>query len=345
MRLLFAAGGIGGAAYVEVAEVVEHGAVVVGHAASEVGIAEAAIARGLRHILQDAEFLLNGLLALPRHLAPTGQHIGLDVVALLGSQAAPGIFLFAQIGALLRGHTVPLAELVADPILLFGRQVLKGLAASQNALALLRCEIAHLVDEGARSTSAELLARSQPGAAIRPFGIGAGPVVRAGRAIARIIGSETVGAIRTDGRGGRTIRIRLKTIAGLRLSLPRGRPVRIRVACCRLALAAAIWIRGSRRPIGTGMLRGRTVRAGVWFRRGRLLVLRWTVGMLGVLRENSSPSEREKHRCEEKTELEPLFHPCSAFLFQFPERTVTSAVTSVAGRRPNYWHPPEEAAL
>jgi len=288
---------------VEVAEIVEHGTVLVRHAAGEIRIAETAIARGLRHVLQDAELLLDGLLALPGHLAPTGQHIGLDVVTLFGSQAAPGIFFFAQIGALLRGHTVPLAELIADSILLFGRQVLKSLTASQNALALLRSEVAHLVDERACSPSAKLLARNQSGATIRPIGVGAVG------AIARIIGSETVGAIRTNGRGGRTIRIRLKTVAGLRLSLPRGWPVGIRVACCRLALAAAIWIRGSRRPIGLRILRGRTVRVGVWFRRGRLLALRWTVGILGVLRENSLPFEREKHRCEEKTELEPLFHP------------------------------------
>ena len=105
----------------QMAQIVQHGAVFIAHATREIRIGQAAVARGLRHILQHAELLLNDLLALPRNLPPARHHLILDVVALLRPQVAPGIFFVTQIGALLRAHAVPLVELVADAILLLGR--------------------------------------------------------------------------------------------------------------------------------------------------------------------------------------------------------------------------------
>src|SRR5262249_5473171 len=132
------------------AQVVEHGAVFIAHAVRKIGISEAAVTRGLRHILQDAQLLLNRLLTLPRELAPLRQYVVLDVIALLRSQVTPGVFFLAKIRTLLRVHAIPLVELVADAILLLGREILKRPTALELPLALLRGHVAHLVDERPR---------------------------------------------------------------------------------------------------------------------------------------------------------------------------------------------------
>lgn len=129
----------------QVAQIMQHGAVFIAHAAREVRISQAAVARGLRHVLQHAELLLNDLLALPGNLPPPRHYVVLNVVALLRPQVAPGIFLVAEIGALLRAHAVPLIELITNAVLLLRRKILKRSAVLQHAIALRRRQVAHAI--------------------------------------------------------------------------------------------------------------------------------------------------------------------------------------------------------
>lgn len=141
-----------------VTQVLQGGFFLLGHALGEIRISEALVACGLRHILQDTEFLLDHLLAVPGHLLHFRQHIIFDVVALLRSQIAPSLFLVVQIGALGRRHVIPLIELLANLGLLIGRQILKRSAVLQNAFALCGCHRTHLVNPGTSCSHAQLLA-------------------------------------------------------------------------------------------------------------------------------------------------------------------------------------------
>jgi len=147
----------GRTADVGVAEVVEHGLLVVGHAFGEIRIVETLIARRLRHILEHSQFLLHDLLALPRHLLPLRQNVVFDVLLLLRRELPPGIFVLAETRLLLWRQVIPLTELLADLVLFFRRKVLKGFAILQNAIPLSRGEIAHLVHPGTRRTNSRLL--------------------------------------------------------------------------------------------------------------------------------------------------------------------------------------------
>ena len=148
-----------------VAEVLESGLFVVGHAAREIRIGETLIARRFRHVLQDAELLLDHLLAVPGHLAHLGQHIVFDVVALRRSQLAPGIFALTEF-VLLRGrHAVPLIELLTNFGLLVGRKILERFAALQNAFAIRGRQRAHGIHPRPWRTDTELLALVQLGSA------------------------------------------------------------------------------------------------------------------------------------------------------------------------------------
>jgi hypothetical protein len=145
-------------AHVRVAQVVQHGLFVVAHAAGEVRIIQALIARRFRHVLQHAELLFHDLLTVPGHLAPLWQNVVLNMVALVGSQVAPGLLVLAEAGLLLRRHVIPLTKLLANLALLVRREVLKGVAVLQNAFALLWAEIAHGVHPRTRRAYAHLLA-------------------------------------------------------------------------------------------------------------------------------------------------------------------------------------------
>jgi hypothetical protein len=146
-----------GAADVHVAQILQRRFLFVAHTPGEIGIVEPLIARRLWHIFQDAELLLDHLLAVPGHLLHTWQNVALDVFALLGSQISPGVFFFAEVGALRRAHAVPLIELLADFGLLIRRKILKGLAVLQDIVALLRTQRAHLVHPGPRRSHPKLL--------------------------------------------------------------------------------------------------------------------------------------------------------------------------------------------
>ena len=125
----------------------------------KLGSFEALIACGFRHVLEHAQFLLQDLLTVPRHLAPFRKHVILDVIALSRASSGSRLPLSNASLALLRGHVVPLIELLADFVLLIRRKILEGAAVLQDALALCRRQIAHGVDPRACRTHAKLLPR------------------------------------------------------------------------------------------------------------------------------------------------------------------------------------------
>lgn len=129
-----------------VTQVLQGGSFFLGHPLGEVGIGEALIACGFRHILQNAELLLDHLLAVPRHLAHLRQNVVFDMIALLGSQFPPSLFPLPQIVLLRGGHVIPLAKLLANLVLLVGREILERFAILQNAIPLRRRHRAHLID-------------------------------------------------------------------------------------------------------------------------------------------------------------------------------------------------------
>lgn len=111
----------------EVAEVAQRGAVLVAHTASKVWIVEVLVTRRLGHVLKNAQALLDGFLALGRHVAPIGQYFILNVVALL------------------RRHLLPDAVAVAHILLLLRRQLPEALLILDHALALFGAEPSLLV--------------------------------------------------------------------------------------------------------------------------------------------------------------------------------------------------------
>ncbi len=77
------------AADVQVAQVTQRGFIFFTHAARKVRVVQVLIARGLRHIFQDAQAIFNGPSAVRRHLLPLGVHVVADVVPLLFGQRVP----------------------------------------------------------------------------------------------------------------------------------------------------------------------------------------------------------------------------------------------------------------
>lgn len=86
-----------------------------------------AIARGLGHVPENTEALLDGFLALPRHVSPSRQYIILNVIALL------------------RGHLLPDAAAFAHVLLLLGGELAEALPILQHTLAVFGAEALLLV--------------------------------------------------------------------------------------------------------------------------------------------------------------------------------------------------------
>ena len=105
------------AAYVQMAQIAQRSAVFWAHTASKVGVVQMLVARELRHILENAQTLLDGLLSLWRQIAPGWQHFIFNVIALL------------------RRHLLPHPLAVAHILLLLRRQLPKALLDS-GALAV-----------------------------------------------------------------------------------------------------------------------------------------------------------------------------------------------------------------
>jgi hypothetical protein len=115
---------IRGAAYVQMAQIAQRSAVFFAHATSEVGIVQMLVARELRHVLENAQTLLDGFLSLRRQIAPRWQHFIFNVIALLRRHLLPYPLAVAHVLLLLR-RQLPKALLILEhPLSLFGAQAL-----------------------------------------------------------------------------------------------------------------------------------------------------------------------------------------------------------------------------
>jgi hypothetical protein len=115
---------IRGAPNVDMAQIAKRGAIFRAHTASKVGVFQMLIARELRHVLENAEALLDGLFSLWRQITPVGQHFIFDVIALLRRHLLPDAFAVAQVLLLLR-RQLPKASLILEyPLSLFGAEAL-----------------------------------------------------------------------------------------------------------------------------------------------------------------------------------------------------------------------------
>lgn len=122
----------------QMAQIPQRGAILVAHSFGKPRIIQPLIPRPLRHILQNAQSLLYRLPPIRRHLPPTRQYIILDVFSLLSSHLRPDLFFRSLIRSLLRIHAIPLAELLPNLVLLFGRHPLEGRAVLEEPLPLRR---------------------------------------------------------------------------------------------------------------------------------------------------------------------------------------------------------------
>lgn len=112
------------AADVQVAEITQSGAIFIAHSASEVWIGEMLVASPLWHVLQNTEALLDGLLARRRQIAPHGQHLVPDVIALLRRHLLPHPAPFAHFLLLLRGQLLEALAVLQDALPFFRTQAL-----------------------------------------------------------------------------------------------------------------------------------------------------------------------------------------------------------------------------
>jgi hypothetical protein len=117
-------GRIRGAANVEMAQIAQRGAIFCAHTASKVGVFQMLIARELRHVLENAQALLDGLLSRWRQIAPVWQHVILNVIPLLRRHLLPHPFAVAQV-LLLLWRQLPKTSLILDDALsIFGAETL-----------------------------------------------------------------------------------------------------------------------------------------------------------------------------------------------------------------------------
>src|SRR5215469_15461480 len=136
------------------------------------------------------------------------------MLLLFRRQIAPGLLLLPQAGLLLRRHAVPLIELLPDLGLFVGRKILECAAVLQDALTLLRSEVAHRIDPRTRRAHTHLLTVVQS----RATCIGGGTalvieiVLRLRMCVSRIRIRWTI-----DISVGRTIRIRVRLLLRMRL--------------------------------------------------------------------------------------------------------------------------------
>ena len=113
---------IRGATHVQMAQIAQRGAVFCAHPASKVGVVQMLVARELRHVLKNAEALLDGFLSLWRQSAPVRQYIILNVITLL------------------RRHLLPDTLTVPHVLLLLRRQLPEASLILEDALSIFRAE-------------------------------------------------------------------------------------------------------------------------------------------------------------------------------------------------------------
>ena len=112
------------AAYVKMAQIAQRGAVFFAHPASKVRVVQMLVARELRHILENAQTLLDGFLSLRRQSAPIRQHFIFNVIALLLGHLLPDPLAVAHVLLLLRRQLPKALLILQHPLLLFGAEPL-----------------------------------------------------------------------------------------------------------------------------------------------------------------------------------------------------------------------------
>jgi len=107
----------------QVAQVAQRRPVFVAHAPGEVRVIQPLVARGLWHILQYTQPLLNRLSAVRRHLLPLRQYFIADVVALLRRHPLPDLRSLAQLLLLLRWKLSESLLIPLESLAFFRRKV------------------------------------------------------------------------------------------------------------------------------------------------------------------------------------------------------------------------------
>jgi hypothetical protein len=112
------------AANVQMAQIAQQGAVFCAHTTRKVRVVQMLVARELRHILENAQTLLNGFLSLRRQSAPIRQHFIFNVIALLLRHLLPYPFAVAHVLLLLRRQLPKASLILEDALSLFGAEPL-----------------------------------------------------------------------------------------------------------------------------------------------------------------------------------------------------------------------------
>lgn len=106
------------------AQITQHGAVFSAHTARKVGVVQMLVARELRHILQNAQTLLDGLLSLGRQITPARQHFIFNVIALLRRHLLPHPFAVTQVLLLLWRQLPKTSLILQHSLSIFGAEAL-----------------------------------------------------------------------------------------------------------------------------------------------------------------------------------------------------------------------------
>jgi hypothetical protein len=106
------------------AQIAERSAIFFAHTPSKVGVVQMLVACELRHILKNAQTLLDGFLSLWRQIAPRRQHFIFNVIALLLRHLLPYPLAVTHVLLLLR-RQLPKALLILEhPLSIFGAEAL-----------------------------------------------------------------------------------------------------------------------------------------------------------------------------------------------------------------------------
>jgi hypothetical protein len=109
---------------VQMAQIAQCSAVFRAHAPSKIWVPQMFIARELGHVLENAQALLDGFLSLWRQIAPGGQHIILNVIALLRGHLLPHPFTVAHVLLLLWGQLPKTSLILEHPLSVLGAKAL-----------------------------------------------------------------------------------------------------------------------------------------------------------------------------------------------------------------------------
>ena len=115
---------IRGAAYVQMAQIAQRSAVFWTHSASKVRVVKMLVACKLRHVLENAQPLLDSLLSLWRQVAPVRQHFIFNVIALLRRHLLPHPLAVAHVLLLLRRQLPKALLILKHPLAFFGAEAL-----------------------------------------------------------------------------------------------------------------------------------------------------------------------------------------------------------------------------